>query len=86
MQEMSPLPGRTRQIVTATTPDLRGGLGAMVGRNPHGAVRRPNLIVMGAQGRGGIGLALFGSTTQQVVRAAPCPVLTVRGAAVNPVA
>jgi nucleotide-binding universal stress UspA family protein len=38
-----------------------------------------DLIVMGAQGRGGIGLALFGSTTEQVVRAAPCPVLTVRG-------
>jgi nucleotide-binding universal stress UspA family protein len=36
-----------------------------------------DLIVMGAQGRGGIGLALFGSTTQQVVRGAPCPVLVV---------
>lgn len=39
----------------------------------------PDLIVMGAQGRGGVRLALFGSTTQEVVRAAPCPVLTVRG-------
>jgi len=38
-----------------------------------------DVIVMGAQGRGGIGLALFGSTTQQVVRGATCPVLTVRG-------
>ena len=38
-----------------------------------------DLIVMGAQGRGAIGLALFGSTTQQVVRGAMCPVLTVRG-------
>lgn len=38
-----------------------------------------DLIVMGAQGRGGVGLALFGSTTQHVVRAATCPVLTVRG-------
>jgi nucleotide-binding universal stress UspA family protein len=45
----------------------------------------PDLIAMGAQGRGGIGLALFGSTTQQVVRAAPCPVLTVRGTPVAPV-
>lgn len=42
-----------------------------------------DLIVMGAQGRGGVGLALFGSTTQQVVRGASCPVLTVRGA-LNP--
>ena len=38
-----------------------------------------DLIVMGSQGRGGIGLALFGSTTQQVLRGATCPVLTVRG-------
>jgi nucleotide-binding universal stress UspA family protein len=38
-----------------------------------------DLIVMGAQGRGGVDLALFGSATQQVVRGAACPVLTVRG-------
>jgi nucleotide-binding universal stress UspA family protein len=38
-----------------------------------------DLIVMGAQGRGSVGLALFGSTTQQVLRSATCPVLTVRG-------
>ncbi len=38
-----------------------------------------DLIVMGAHGKGGIGRALFGSTTQQVVRGATCPVLTVRG-------
>jgi nucleotide-binding universal stress UspA family protein len=37
------------------------------------------LIVMGTQGRGGIGLALAGSATQQVVRNAACPVLTVKG-------
>jgi nucleotide-binding universal stress UspA family protein len=44
-----------------------------------------DLIVMGAQGRGGIGLVLFGSTTQQVVRAASCPVLTVRAPGTPPV-
>jgi nucleotide-binding universal stress UspA family protein len=43
------------------------------------AAKEADLIVMGAQGRGGVGLTLFGSTTQQVVRAATCPVLTVRG-------
>jgi|RhiMethySRZTD1v2_1073278.scaffolds.fasta_scaffold00435_23 nucleotide-binding universal stress UspA family protein len=37
-----------------------------------------DLIVMGAQGSGGVDLALFGSSTQQVVRGATCPVLTVR--------
>lgn len=47
---------------------------------------QPDLIVMGAQGRGGVGLALFGSTTQQVVRAAACPVLTVRSIPVVPIA
>lgn len=36
------------------------------------------LIAMGAQGRGGLSLMLFGSTTQTVVRAATCPVLTAR--------
>jgi nucleotide-binding universal stress UspA family protein len=37
-----------------------------------------DLIVLGAHGRGGPPLAALGSTTEQVVRAAPCPVLTVR--------
>jgi nucleotide-binding universal stress UspA family protein len=39
---------------------------------------RAELIVMGVLGRGALDLALFGSTTQQVVRQAGCPVLTVR--------
>jgi nucleotide-binding universal stress UspA family protein len=39
---------------------------------------RPDLIVMGAQGRGGSSLVPLGSTTQQVVRGASCPVMTVR--------
>jgi nucleotide-binding universal stress UspA family protein len=41
--------------------------------------RPADLIVRGAQGRGGVALALFGSTTQEVVKGATCPVLTVRG-------
>ncbi|MDP2319059.1 MAG: universal stress protein [Acidobacteriota bacterium] len=62
--------------------------GAILDRVEHGRPHREilrtaaetpaDLIVMGAQGRGGLDLALFGSTTQTVVRAAPCPVLTVR--------
>jgi nucleotide-binding universal stress UspA family protein len=39
---------------------------------------KADLIVLGAHGRGGPPLAALGSTTEQVVRAAPCPVLTVR--------
>jgi len=37
-----------------------------------------DLIVMGAQGRAGISLLLFGSTTHTVVRHAVCPVITAR--------
>lgn len=40
--------------------------------------KHAELVVMGTQGRGGVDLALFGSTTQHVVRGAACPVLTVR--------
>jgi nucleotide-binding universal stress UspA family protein len=38
-----------------------------------------NLIVMGVHGRNALDLMLFGSTTNQVVRRATCPVLTLRG-------
>ena len=37
-----------------------------------------DLIIMGTHGRKGIDRILFGSTAAQVVRYAPCPVLTVR--------
>ena len=39
---------------------------------------RADLIVMGVHGRNPLDLLLFGSTTNQVVRRATCPVLTVR--------
>jgi nucleotide-binding universal stress UspA family protein len=41
---------------------------------------RADLIVLGAHGRGGPPVAALGSTTEQVVRSAPWPVLTVRSA------
>jgi len=37
-----------------------------------------DLVVMGVQGRSAADLLLFGSTAHHVVRAAPCPVMTVR--------
>jgi nucleotide-binding universal stress UspA family protein len=40
-----------------------------------------DLIVMGAQGRGAIDSLMFGSTSEQVLRAATCPVLTLRARA-----
>lgn len=39
---------------------------------------RCDLIVIGVHGRNPVDLALFGSTTNQVIRRAICPVLTVR--------
>ncbi len=44
------------------------------------ADRGSDLIVMGVQGRGAVNMALFGSNTHDVIRAATCPVLTIRGA------
>jgi nucleotide-binding universal stress UspA family protein len=38
-----------------------------------------DLIAMGTQGRSGLARLLMGSVVEQVVRRAPCPVLTVRG-------
>jgi nucleotide-binding universal stress UspA family protein len=39
--------------------------------------RHVDLVVMGVRGRSAVDLALFGSTTHHVVRAAACPVLVV---------
>jgi nucleotide-binding universal stress UspA family protein len=38
-----------------------------------------DLIVMGTHGRSGVAHMVMGSVAEKVVRAAPCPVLTVRG-------
>jgi nucleotide-binding universal stress UspA family protein len=38
-----------------------------------------DLIVLSTHGHGGLKHALLGSTTERVVRQAPCPVLTIRG-------
>ena len=40
--------------------------------------RNADLVVMATHGRGFVSHALFGSTTERVVRKAPCPVLTIR--------
>jgi nucleotide-binding universal stress UspA family protein len=42
------------------------------------AEQQAGLIVMGVHGRGAVDRMFFGSTTQHVVRQAPCPVLTLR--------
>ena len=40
-----------------------------------------DLIVIATHGRGGIAQALLGSTTERVLRRAPCPVLVIRSGA-----
>jgi nucleotide-binding universal stress UspA family protein len=42
------------------------------------AENKVDMIVLGTHGKGMLDQALFGSTTERVVRRAPCPVLTVR--------
>lgn len=41
------------------------------------------LIVMGTHGRSGLGRLMMGSVAEQVLRSAPCPVLTVRASCVE---
>jgi nucleotide-binding universal stress UspA family protein len=42
------------------------------------AEKEVDMIVLGAHGKGVLDQAIFGSTTERVVRRAPCPVLTCR--------
>jgi hypothetical protein len=42
-----------------------------------------DLIIMGTHGRSGVAHLLMGSVAEKVVRAAPCPVLTVREAPIG---
>lgn len=46
--------------------------------NAAAAEIKVDLIVIGSEGRTGLGRALLGSVAEKVVRTAPCPVLVVR--------
>jgi len=70
-------------LIAAQAPAARVTGVVGLGR-PHREILRvaseqaSDLIVIGVRGRGPVDLTLFGSTTQQVVRRATCPVLTIR--------
>ena len=76
-----------RELTTAISPELRTWCDitevVAVGK-PHEKILclareyQADAIVIGVHGRGAVDLAFFGSTANQVVRAASCPVLTVR--------
>ncbi len=44
----------------------------------HARAHDVDMIVMGTEGKTGLNHAIMGSTAEQVVRRAPCPVLTLR--------
>jgi nucleotide-binding universal stress UspA family protein len=66
--------------------ELRAKAEVVNGAKPGEAIleqahmRGCDLLVIGARGRRTVGAAVFGSTTDRVVRGASCPVLTVRRA------
>lgn len=69
------VPARARQYCTVTTRVNEGKPAREIAR--VAADERADLIVMGVQGRGAVDLMVFGSNTNEVIRAAPCPVLVV---------
>jgi nucleotide-binding universal stress UspA family protein len=66
---------RTEALVTRGVPFLE--IARVAGE------RKADLIVMGTHGRTGLVHTLMGSVAERVVRIAPCPVLTVRHAAMQ---
>jgi nucleotide-binding universal stress UspA family protein len=69
---------RERGVTTVSEIVVQGKPSAEIIR--HAAENAVDMIVLGTHGKGMLDQALFGSTTERVVRRAPCPVLTVRKA------
>lgn len=70
------VPDSVREFCTPTTHIAHGKAHEEI--LAWAARQQADLIVMGVQGRNAVDVMLFGSTTNQVVRRATCPVLTVR--------
>lgn len=73
------IPDSVRQSCTVRTSVVEGRAAREVVR--AATEDGDDLIVMGVRGRNAMDLMVFGSNTQYVVRASPCPVLVVHGAA-----
>jgi len=58
--------------------EIKRGLSAAPTILEYASDNKVNLIVMGTQGRRGLGHLLLGSAAEEVVRLAPCPVFTIR--------
>jgi nucleotide-binding universal stress UspA family protein len=75
--ELAKLAAEARQREVAVTEVVvQGKPSAEIVR--YAAETAVDMIVLGTHGKGVLDQALFGSTTERVVRRAPCPVLTVR--------
>ena len=75
--------GESLAALAAASPDARITTEVAVGSPAETIVEAAgdlgaDLIVMGTHGRSGVGNLLIGSVAERVIRAAPCPVMTVR--------
>ena len=60
------------------TTEIKRGISAAPTILEYASENKVSLIVMGTHGRRGLGHLLLGSAAEEVVRLAPCPVLTIR--------
>jgi nucleotide-binding universal stress UspA family protein len=74
LRELVPAPARTYCTVETVVREGAAYLQILAVADEQDS----DLIVMGVRGRGAIDLMVFGSNTARVIRAATCPVLTVR--------
>lgn len=70
------IPEDQREGLTVVTTVVRGK--AFVEIIRHARECRADMVIMATHGHSGLEYALLGSTTEKVVRKAPCPILTIR--------
>jgi universal stress protein A len=76
-RELERLPGVQAQANVSVLREVRSG-SPLVEIVQYAREANIDLIVMGTHGRSGLAHLLLGSVAENVVRQAPCPVLTVR--------